>query len=333
MIAGKKYSAEHIVIGTGSKEFVPPIKGLQQTGFWTSDDAVKLAVLPKSIIIIGAGPVGTEFSQIFSAIGVAVTLIQKGDQILQRDEPESARLVAEHLKASGVEVVLNADVAEVKPAGRDKVVLVKIGEGEKEYQAEALMVATGRRANLEPLALDRAGVVTDERGRLVVNDYLQTSVPHIWAAGDAAGKWQFTHTASYEGDLVGRNICESAKEKADYRVVPRVTFCVPEVASVGMTEKEAQDAGLEIKVGLYKSGGLGRYLIEGDRKGFVKIIADSKSQEIYGGHIAGANAGQLIHEIALAMRAKVRAGDLGRMIHAYPTFSEAVAGAGEKFLD
>ena len=332
-IAGKKYSAEHIVIGTGSKEFIPPINGLDKTDFWTSDDAVKIDTLPESIIIIGGGPVGTEFSEIFSAFGVKVTLLQRGPQILQREEPEAAKLVQDNLRAQGVDVVLDMEVVRVESRGKDKLVRVKIGEGEQELQAQELMVATGRRANLEPLNVEAAGVKVDDKGRLVLNEYLQTSVSHIWAAGDVAGKWQFTHTAAYEGDLVGRNICHETTEATDYSVVPRVTFCEPELASVGDTEAEARKLGKEIQVAKFNVGGLGRYLIERDTRGFVKIIADKKTKLILGGTAVGLSAGQMVHEIALAMKAKIPATEIGRMIHAYPTFSEGVAAAAEQFLD
>jgi len=333
MVAGRRYSAAHIVISSGSKEFIPPIKGLGEAGFWTSDEAVKLTKLPESIIIIGAGPVGTEFAQIFSSFGVKVTLLQRGPQILQRDEPEAAKLVQENLESRGVSVITDMEVLEVMKKGNDKLARVEVSQGEKTYRAQELMVATGRRANLLPLNLEKAGVRVDEKGRLELNEFLQTNISNIWAAGDAAGAWQFTHTAAYEGDLVGRNICQEAHEATDYSVVPRVTFCEPEVASVGDTEAQADAAGRDIRVGKFNVGGLGRYLIEKDSRGFVKIIADKKTGRIYGGTAVGINAGQLIHEVALAMKAKLPAAEIGRMIHAYPTFSEAVAAAGEQFID
>lgn len=329
----KRYAAQHVIVATGSKEFIPPIPGLAETGFWVSDDAVKLTRLPKSIIIIGAGPVGTEFAQIFSVFGVKVYLLQRPGQILQREDPEIAGVVQGQLAEQGVEVVLGMEVLEVHKDGSEKIVKVKIGGKQREFKAEEIMVATGRRANLENLNLEAAGVKTDERGKLILDEYLKTTAPHIYAAGDAAGNWQFTHTASYEGDLVGRNLCLGQNETTDYAVVPRVTFCEPEVASVGLTEEQARDEGKDIVVAKFKPAGLGRFLIEHKTKGLLKIVADKKTKQIYGGHIVGENAGQLIHEIALAQKAKIPATEIGRMIHAYPTFSEAVAAAAEQFLE
>ena len=331
-VAGKRYSSQHIVIATGSKEFIPPIPGLAETGYLVSDQAARATALPESIIIIGAGPVGTEFSQVFSSFGVPVTLLQRDSQILQREEPEVARVVEEYLESQGVKVVLNMEVQAVYQDGADKVVKVKVGQEEKEYRAREIMVAAGRRAALADLDLAAAGLKLNEQGKLRLNEYLQTERAHIWAAGDAAANWQFTHTAAYEGDLVGRNICHRHDEALDYMIVPRVTFCEPEVASVGLVEREARAKGFEVTIAKFSMGGLGRSLIERERRGLVKLVVDAKTKQILGGHIVGTGAGQLIHEIALAMKAKLPVTELARMIHAYPTFSEAVAAAAEKFL-
>jgi len=331
--SNKIYSFNHAVIGTGSKEFIPPIEGLSDLGFWTSDVAVRAEALPDSIIIIGGGPIGTEFSEIFSSFGKHVTLLQRDAQILQREDQEIAEYVSADLRRRGVEIITNCEILFAHRIGSSKSIRIRIAGQESEAAADEILVATGRRANLENLNLKAAGVETDDKGRLKLNDYLQTTQAHIWAAGDAAGNWQFTHTAAYEGDLAGRNICRRHDEKTNYDVVPRVTFCEPEVASVGLTEAQAKLKNLDYKIGRFKSGGLGRFLIEREARGLVKLIVDAGSMHILGGHIAAENAGQLIHEIALAMKAKIKVTDIARMIHAYPTFSEAVGAAAEQFLD
>lgn len=330
--ASRRYSAENIVIGTGSREFIPPIEGLLETGFLVSDQAVRLNKLPKSVIIIGAGPVGTEFAQIFSSFGSEVTLLQRDNQILQREDREIAELVQKDLAGRGVRIVTGMEVMRVQKHGADKVVSVKAEGSEQDFRAEEIMIAAGRRAALEDLNLEAAGLKLNSSGKLDLNSYLQTEVAHIWAAGDAASNWQFTHTAAYEGDLVGRNICHRHDEAANYDVVPRVTFCEPEVASVGLTEAEAQKKGLALEVARYGVGNLGRALIDLDRRGVVKLVVDGKTRLILGGHIAGNSAGQLIHEIALAIKAKVSVETIARMIHAYPTYSESLAAAAEKLL-
>lgn len=328
----RRYSAANIVIGTGSKEFVPPIPGLAETGFIVSDQAARMDHLPKSVIIIGAGPVGTEFAQIFSSFGVKVTLLQRDSQILQREDPEVAALVEESLVGQGVKIVLNMEIISVNKEGSEKQVKVKVENEEREFQAEEIMIAAGRRAALEGLDLQTAGVALTPSGKLELNEYLQTSQPHIWAAGDAAGNWQFTHTAAYEGDLVGRNIIHRREEKADYSVVPRVTFCYPEVASAGITEKEAQIKSLKVRVEKFSVGGMGRSLIERERRGFIKLVVEKETLQILGAHVAGLQAGQLVHELAVAMKSKFPITEVARMIHAYPSFSEAVGAAAEKFL-
>lgn len=329
-IGEKRYSAEHILIATGSKEFVPPIPGLAEAGFLTSDDASRLKDLPQSVIIIGGGPVGTEFSQIFSCFGVKVILLQREDQILPREDREIASNVEKQLREQGVEIVLGMNVEEVRREGGERVVKIEAGGKSREVRAEKIMIAAGRRAALKDLNLEAAGLSLNDRGLLPINEYLQTEQAHIWAAGDAAGNWQFTHTAAYEGDLVGRNICHRIDQAADYNVVPRVTFCEPETASVGMTEAQARKEGREVKIAKFLIGGLGRALIDRDRRGLIKVVIDQKTGGILGAGICGNGAGQVIHEIAAAMKGKLKAADLGRMIHAYPTYSEAIAAALEQ---
>lgn len=331
-IDGRKFSAENILIGTGSKEFIPPIEGLKETGFLVSDEAVKLTDLPKSIIIIGAGPVGTEFSQIFSSFGVEVTVLQRDAQILQREDREIAEIVQKDLESRGVRIVLNMEIQRVQKHAGDKVVTVKVQGAEHDFRAQEILVAAGRRAALQDLNLEAAGLKLNSLGRLDLNEYLQTERAHIWAAGDAAANWQFTHTAAYEGDLVGRNICHKHDEAVNYDVVPRVTFCEPEVASVGMTEADAQKKGIETQIAKYPIGNLGRALIDLDRRGLVKLVVEKKSRNILGGHIAGQNAGQMIHEIAIAIKGKIPIETVARTIHAYPTYSESISAAAEKFL-
>lgn len=334
-IEGRRYSAEHVIISTGSKEFFPPIQGLKETGFLVSDQLARATSLPESMIIIGGGPVGTEFAQALSSFGVKVTLLQREKQILPREDPEIAKAVQEQLEAQeGVRVVLNVEIVSFRKETNQKIVTVKlVGGDEEDLAAQEILVAAGRYSALEGLNLEAAGLKLNARGKIELNEYLQTTAQaHIWVAGDAAGNWQFTHTAAYEGDLVGRNICHRHDEVVDYRVVPRVTFCEPEVASVGMSEPEASKKGFAVVVAKFSIGNLGRALIEHDRRGIVKLVVEAKTMKILGGHILGLNAGQMIHEIALAMRANIPAPEIGRMIHAYPTWSEAVAAAAEQLL-
>lgn len=330
-INGKKYSAAHIVIGTGSKEFIPPIQGLQDTGFITSDQASRLKKLPESIIIIGAGPVGVEFAEVFGSFGVKVTLLQREVQILQREDAEIAKLVQEDLESHGVKIILSMEVESVRRDGANKIVKLKTGGEEQEISAQEIMVAAGRRADLNNLNLEAAGLKLNAQGKLDLNEYLQTSQAHIWAAGDAAGNWQFTHTAAYEGDLVGRNICHQHEEKVDYSVIPRITFCEPEAASVGITQAEAEKKGLKVKMEKFAVGGLGRSLVEMEPRGFVKLVA-AEDNQILGAHVVGLQAGELVHEIAVAMKGKLPIDVVARTIHAYPSFSEAVSAAAEKFI-
>jgi pyruvate/2-oxoglutarate dehydrogenase complex dihydrolipoamide dehydrogenase (E3) component len=192
-----------------------------------------------------------------------------------------------------------------------------------EFVAEEILVATGRRPNVRELNLEAAGVEHNHHG-IGVDDTMKTSAPHIWAAGDVAGKWLFTHVAAYEGQLAGHNATAIEPRKADYRIVPRVTFTDPEVASVGYTEQEARDAGIAVTTSSFPLTGLPKAVMDGENEGLVKIVAVEGSGEIIGGHIVGNEAGTLIHEIAIAMAGPLPADTVRHTIHAFPTYSEAV---------
>jgi pyruvate/2-oxoglutarate dehydrogenase complex dihydrolipoamide dehydrogenase (E3) component len=203
------------------------------------------------------------------------------------------------------------------------VVTAQTAEGQRDFVADEILVATGRTPNVQGLNLEAAGVVHDRRG-IGVDETMRTNIPHIWAAGDVAGKWLFTHVAAYEGQLAGHNATSSQHRKADYRIVPRVTFTDPEVASVGFTEREAREAGLPITTSSFSLEGLPKAIMDGQNEGLVKLVAVEGSGEIIGGHIVGPEAGALIHEIVIAMAGPLPADTVRHTIHAFPTYSEAV---------
>ncbi len=320
-----------IVIATGATDFVPPIAGIQEIGYWNYQDAVTAEEQPKSLAIIGAGPVGCEFTTIYSGIGTKVTLIDHGDHILGREEPEIAQIVHDAFTEKGVDIVNKGAVLSVQH-DRGKILLTyqKEGSESEDIYVDKIMLAAGKRANIHKMGLDRTGVQVDERGRLILSESLQTTVPHIFAAGDVTSNMMFTHTAHHEGAIVAENVLEllsggNDMQKRDLGIVPRVTFTHPEVASVGMTLQEAKKKG-GVMMGQFEMASLGRSVTEAVRTGLVQIITDEKGL-ILGGHIAGPHAGEMIHEIAIAMKAKMKAEDLGNTIHAFPTFSEAIVAA------
>lgn len=332
-IDGHNYQARQFVIATGSDPFIPPIQGLAESGFITSIDASLLKQQPKRLAILGAGAVGCEQAQLFTRLHSQVWLIQRGPRILEREDGDTSKAVTKSFQKQGIKVLTSAEVAKVSKVDSAKHLTIKLEGQEQELAVDEILVAPGRRADLQGLNLDKAGVKTDQKGRLILNEYLQTSQTHIWAAGDAAGRMLFTHVAAYEGDIVGHNLThpESLK-KPDYRVVPRATFTYPEIGSVGLTEDEARAAGWDYAAASYPLKVMGRGLTMRETEGFIKLIVEKKSGQILGGHMVGAQAGEIIHEIALAMFANIPVSTLGAMIHAFPTMAEAVSFVTERLL-
>ncbi|OGL66368.1 hypothetical protein A2856_01575 [Candidatus Uhrbacteria bacterium RIFCSPHIGHO2_01_FULL_63_20] len=320
------------VIATGTEEFVPPVPGLADIAYVTSRTAHEMDRAPKSLVIIGAGPVGCEYATFFSAAGTRVVLVQGASAVLNREDPEISALARTALVAHGVEVVTDADVTEVID-GRGGVYGVKTSKGT--HAAETVMVAAGKRAAVSGLDLGNAGVTLDGRGNVKTDRRGRTAVKHVFAAGDVDGGFLFTHTAHHEGSVAGHNAAlvalgkRSGWRETDERVVPRVTFTDPEVASVGLTVEQAK-AAFKLKrllVGRFPVGALGRAATDHAVDGLVMIVAHPKTRKILGCHIVGERAGEMIHEAALAMHLNAAVDRLGSMIHAYPTYSEAVMAA------
>ncbi len=317
----KNYSASKILIATGSVVAVPPIEGLKETGYITFKEAGDLEKLPRSIFILGGGPVGCEFAQIFASFGVKVILADSLDRILAREDEEVSDLIEALFKNQGVSVLTGIKVTKVEKKGRRKIIDYQKGNNSHQVEAEEILVATGKKPNLD-FKPENASISIEDN-RLRVNQYLQTSVSHIYAAGDVTGPYLFTHTGEYQSSIAAHNAFSYKKIKADYSVVPRCVFTYPEVASIGITEKEAKDQGIGVKVGLCATAQLGRSNISNDFDGFVKVITDKK-ETIIGASIVAPRAGEMIHELVLAVKLRVKAKVIADLIHAYPTFSEAV---------
>ncbi|PIR48005.1 hypothetical protein COV06_01235 [Candidatus Uhrbacteria bacterium CG10_big_fil_rev_8_21_14_0_10_50_16] len=326
-IDDKQVTSDKFVIATGSSTFVPEIPGIDQVAWIGFKEAVTFDALPESMTIIGGGPVGCELALIYASFGTRVTIIQHAGALLNREEPEISELVANQFAVLNIHVELNAEVIRVEKAEKGTQTKVRVGKEMKIIKSQVLVLATGKKANTAGLGCQAAGVQLDARGNVLTNSELVTSAQNIWAAGDVDGGMLFTHTAHYEGSLAGANAFAKTPRQVDERVVPRVTFVDPEVASVGMTEAEVREKYGTVLVGTFYMRGLGRAYIDGNTKGFVKLVADPKTRKLLGGHIVSERAGELIHEVALAIHLKARMDDLAEMIHAYPTYSEAVAGA------
>lgn len=321
---GTEVEAEHVVLATGTAPTVPPVPGLADGPYWTNKEAIwKPDAPPDSLAVVGAGAVGIEFAQIYARFGTRVTVLEVLPQILPNEDHEAAAALAPVLEGEGVRLLPDTTLERAEHDGR-RWTLTPSGGGA--IEADEVLVAAGRRPVFDVHDLGAAGVELDDAGRPVLTDTLRTTAPNVWVAGDGTGELLFTHVGSYEAVIVVDDILGTPRPR-DYRVVPRVTFCDPEVASVGLTELAAAEAGHEVRTATVPLSENERSLIDGRPEGLVKLVADARTGELLGGHIVGEEAGAMIHEVVAAMAGKLTPATVGGAIHAYPTFSESVQGA------
>lgn len=326
-VNSKRYQAKQFAITTGSRATMPDIPGINEVSVIDSDKVVELSKLPKSMIIVGAGPVGIELAQIYARFGTMVTAIVRSNRILSREEPEVSALAQKFLEGDSVRFFFRADVKGLVQEQEVKKQLHIVVEGIHEViEAEEILMAIGRTPNIDMLNLEKAGVDYSQKG-IKTNEHMQSSAPHIYAAGDDVGIMLFTHNASYEGYIIGRNLL-GEKLKADHRVIPRGTFSDPEIGSVGIMEKEAREKGFEVLRAKMPYGG-GRGDIVSDPQGLIKVTVDAKTRQILGSSVIGKYAAEFVHFIALAMHAKIPVDKLDTMIYAFPTYAEGIAGITE----
>lgn len=314
----KRVSAKYVLISTGSRPATPAVPGIEQTGYLTNEDVFDLQNLPKRLAVIGGGPIGCELAQAFARLGSTVTVLQRGDHLLPRDDMDLVPILERAFVDEGIEVLYDTGAEAARQEGDDKVLTLS-GKRSGDLRADAILAAVGRTPNVEGLELEAAGVAYGPRG-ITVNERLQTSQEHIFASGDVVGGMQFTHYAGYQAAQAVRNIFLPLKLKFGPKFVPWVTFTDPEIAHVGMTEDEAQKAGREFSVVRFPYSALERAITDQDATGLMKFLIDGKRRFI-GCHIAGANAGELINELTLAMNNDLTVDDVIGSIHAYPTYS------------
>ena len=319
-INGQSYTAKNWVVATGSSPAIPPVEGLKQTPYITNKEIFYLDHLPRSLIILGAGPIAAEMAQAFCRLGSRVEVVQRSGQILSLEDPDLAETVMEALRREGVIFHLNAGVRQVRDLGTEREVVIQKGKEEIALRAEMILVALGRKPNLDGLNLEAAGVEYDGKG-VKVDDRLRTSRKHIYAAGDATGAFQFTHAAGYEGGIVVSNAIFHFPRKTDYTFLPWCTYTDPELASIGMNEKRAQEAGLEYTVYTESFAANDRSLAEGERIGKIKMLL-GRNEKPLGIQILGPHAGELLSEWVAVLNGKVKLSTLAAAVHPYPTLGE-----------
>ena len=330
-VGKKTLTAEKIVIATGSEVFVPPIGGLESAGYITSDEALFLTKLPKSLLIIGGGIIAIEIGTFLAHMGVEITIIEQAPRLLARFDKDVSDEIAASLKKLGVKVLLNAQVESVYKTKKVKEVVVAVGKSERKINVAEVMVATGRKAAIEGLAIENAGIKTDERGSVVVNDYLQTNVANIYAAGDINGKVPLVYVAGMEGRVAGANVA-GKKEKIDYTMVSSVIFSSPEIGTIGITEQDAKKAKKSVVVGKVLMKDIGKAVALAEPEGFIKLIAEKKTGKILGMQVVGVQATDIMQVVIAHIYHGDTVYDILAIPYPHPTLGEALSYAADEVV-
>jgi dihydrolipoamide dehydrogenase len=313
--------SDKVIIATGSRPAELPGLPFDGEQVISSDDAIKLRRIPKSLLIIGAGIIGSEFAFIYRTFGAEVTMVEMLPRALSTEDEGIIDIIVREFKKSGIRLLTNVKVEKAEKDG-DGMMAARLSNGE-EAKTEMVLVSVGRKMNSENLGLEPLGVAAGKRGEVLVNEKMETNVPGVYAIGDVTGKMLLAHVASHQG-LVAAGNALGGDEKMDYTVVPSGIFTMPEIGSVGLREKQAIQQGIKYRVGRFEYRALGKAHAMGEITGMVKVIADEATDKVLGVHICGAHATDMVHEGALAVRMGVTAKQLGGMIHAHPTLSEVV---------
>jgi pyruvate/2-oxoglutarate dehydrogenase complex dihydrolipoamide dehydrogenase (E3) component/uncharacterized membrane protein YdjX (TVP38/TMEM64 family) len=334
-IDGQVRSARQIVLATGGSPFIPPVPGLAELDYLTSDSVWELRELPRRLLVMGAGPIGCELAQAFSRLGSEVTLVDMATQVLPREDGEVAALVESRFAIQGIRVLTSHRAVAFRTEGGASVAEFDCAGETRSLEFDQVLVAVGRAANTAGLGLEELGIETGQGGTIMVDDYLRTSVPTIFACGDAVGPYQFTHMASHQAWYAAVNALFGTfrKFRVDYSVVPWVTFTDPEVARVGLNEAEAVERGIPYEVSRYDIDDLDRAIADGEAYGFIKVLTVPGKDRILGVTIAGYHAAELLPEYVMAMKQGIGLNSILGTIHVYPTLSESnkfVAGVWRK---
>jgi pyruvate/2-oxoglutarate dehydrogenase complex dihydrolipoamide dehydrogenase (E3) component len=329
MVGDRRLTARRgIVIGTGTSALIPPISGLESVPYWTNRQATLTRVLPRSLLVLGSGPIGAELAQAFARFGSAVRVIESLDRLIPAEEPEASIELGKAFESDGIAVSLGAKAIGAEATADGVTVQLETGES---FSAETLLVAVGRRPKLFGFDLAAAGLSTTEKGWIKVDGATLVAAPGIWAGGDITGIGAFTHLSWYHGLVIGAQL-RGDSAIADHRAIPRVTFTDPEIASVGLSEERARRQLADVRTVSEDSGNGTRGYINGPPGGVIKLIADMERGVLVGALVVGPRAGEMIAELTLAIRAEVPLAVLVDTLHAFPTFSRDLDGLFAKLL-
>ena len=330
-VAGQTLRFKRAVIATGARPMQPPVPGLTEAGYLTNETVFSLTERPARLAVIGGGPIGCELAQAFQRLGSQVSLIHKNAHLLDREDMEAAAIVQSAFIREGVVVRLNARITRVERNGSEKLVRFEAQEKEETIAVDEILAGTGRAPNIEGLNLEAACGQHDPRKVVVVNDCLQTTNPRIYAAGDVCLAWKFTHAADFSARIVIQNALFLGRKKASALTMPWCTYTDPEIAHVGLYEREAREHGVEVDTYVREFKEVDRAVLDGEEEGFVKFHVKKGRDEILGATIVARHAGEMISEISVAMAARLGLGRLASVIHPYPTQAEAIRQCGDAY--
>ncbi|MAI23433.1 MAG: dihydrolipoyl dehydrogenase [Crocinitomicaceae bacterium] len=332
--AGQKQtlSANHIIIATGARSRELPSIPQDSKNIIGYREAMTLKDQPKRMVVVGSGAIGVEFAYFYNAIGTEVTVVEYQDRIVPVEDKDVSKQLEKSFKKSGINVMTSSEVLGVESKGKEQVVTVKTKKGEQTIGCDVVLSAAGVVANIENIGLEDVGIVVDH-GKVVVDDYYATNIPGYYAIGDCVPGPALAHVASAEGITCVEKIAGHSPEAIDYGNIPGCTYCFPEVASVGMTEAQAKEAGHEIKVGKFPFSASGKASASGHKDGFVKLVFDAKYGELLGGHMIGANVTEMVAELVALRKLETTGHELIKTIHPHPTLSEAVMEAAAAAYD
>ncbi len=326
------YSAKNIIIATGARSRQLP--NLEQDGEKVIGyrKAMVLPKLPKKMVVVGSGAIGVEFAYFYNSMGVDVTIVEFMPKIVPVEDDEISKQLERTLKKQGLKIMTNSSVEKVDKSGKSCEVTIKTKKGEEKISCDVVLSAVGIEANIEGIGLEEVGIVVD-KGRIIVNEYFETNMPGYYAIGDVIPGPALAHVASAEGITCVEKIAGLNPEPIDYGNIPGCTYCSPEIASVGMTEQAAKDAGYELKIGKFPFSASGKASAAGHNDGFIKLIFDAKYGELLGGHMIGSNVTEMIAEIVAIRRLETTGHELIKTIHPHPTMSEAIMEAAAAAYD
>lgn len=330
-VAGQTLRFKRAVIATGARAVEPPILGLAEAGYLTNETVFNLTQRPARLAVIGGGPIGCELAQAFQRLGSQVSLLHKNAHLLDREDMEAAALVQKAFIREGVALHLNATITRVERSAGGKLVYYEAQGKEETLAVDEILAGAGRAPNIEGLNLEAAGVRYDRRKGVLVNDCLQTSNPHIYGAGDVCLAWKFTHAADFSARIVIQNALFLGRKKASTLTMPWCTYTDPEIAHVGLYERDARERGVEVDTYVREFKEVDRAVLDGEEDGFVKFHVKKGHDEILGATIVARHAGEMISEISVAMAARIGLGKLASVIHPYPTQAEALRQCGDAY--